>query len=235
MKPTILAIIPARGGSKGVPRKNIRILSGKPLIAWTIETALACLLLDRVIVSTEDQEIAEIARTHGAEVPFLRPESLAKDDTPGLEPVIHALLWLEENQAYRPDYVLLLQPTSPLRISQDIKRAIEKLKSSNSEAIISVTPVKHHPYWTKRLTDDGKLKDFLLVDHPLLRQDLPPAYALNGAIYLATRDVVLQQHSFYAQNNTNGYVMPPERSLDIDSSWDFEVADLILRKRERLR
>jgi len=226
-----LAIIPARGGSKGIPGKNLKPTAGKPLIAWTVETALAATSLARVIVSTDSLEIAEVARRHGAEVPFMRPSDLAQDDTPGIEPVLHATLWLEENEGYRPDLIMLLQPTSPLRISEDIDRAIELIHEKSGDAIVSVTPAEAHPYWMKQIDGSGRIKDFIKLEQPIdRRQDLPEVYVLNGAIYLARYEVLVEQKAFYT-DNTFSLVMPVERSLDVDTPWDLYLADLILKDR----
>ena len=226
-----LALIPARGGSKRIPRKNIRPLAGKPLIAWTIEMAAACSNLDRVIVSTDDQEIADIAKRYGAEVPFLRPPELARDGTPNVDATIHAIQWLEEREGYRPDSVMVLQPTSPLRTEEDMGAAINLAIRTSADAVISVCEVKHHPYWTKHLTDDGRLLDPSWLDQSYgCRQDLPPFYGLNGAIYLAKRSVLLADRSFYTRK-VYAYIMPPERSLDIDSLWDLHLAELIVSQR----
>jgi N-acylneuraminate cytidylyltransferase/CMP-N,N'-diacetyllegionaminic acid synthase len=228
-----VGIIPARGGSKGIPGKNLKPAAGKPLIAWTIETALAATLLDRVIVSTDSPEIADVARRHGAEVPFMRPADLAQDDTPGIEPVLHAVLWLEENEGYHPDLIMLLQPTSPLRIPEDIDRAIQLIHDKSADAIVGVTPVEAHPYWMKQMDGAGRMTDFIKLDQPIdRRQDLPEVYVLNGAIYLARYEVLVEQKTFYT-DNTLSLVMPVERSLDVDTLWDLYLADLILKDRGR--
>ena len=225
------AIIPARGGSKGIPGKNLKPAAGKPLIAWTVETALAATLLDRVIVSTDSPEIADLARRYGAEVPFMRPAHLAQDDTPGIAPVLHAAQWLADNEGYRPDMIMLLQPTSPLRIPEDIDRAIELIREKGADAIVSVTPVEAHPYWMKQIDGAGRMTDFIKLDQPFLRrQDLPEAYALNGAIYVVRRTVLLERETFFPEN-TYAYVMPAERSLDVDTTWDLYLADLVLTDR----
>jgi CMP-N-acetylneuraminic acid synthetase len=232
-RPVCVGIIPARGGSKGIPGKNLKPAAGKPLIAWTVETALAATSLDRVIVSTDSLEIAEVARRHGAEVPFMRPADLAQDDTPGIEPVLHAALWLEENEGYHPDLIMLLQPTSPLRIPEDIDRAIELIREKSADAVVSVTPVEAHPYWMKQIDGAGRMTDFIKLDQPIdRRQDLPEVYVLNGAIYLARYEALVEQKTFYA-DNTFSLVMPVERSLDIDAPWDLYLADLILKDRRR--
>ncbi len=230
-RPVCAAIIPARSGSKGIPGKNLRPVAGKPLIAWTVEAALAATLLDRVIVSTESSQIVEVALRYGAEAPFMRPENLAQDDTPGVAPVLHAAEWLEENQGYRPDLIMLLQPTSPLRISEDIDNAIALAVERKADAVVSVTPAEAHPYWMKQIHDDGRVTDFIKLDRPIdRRQDLPPLYALNGAIYLARYKVLMEWKTFDT-DNTFSFVMPPERSLDVDTPWDLYLADLVLKDR----
>ncbi len=229
-----IAIIPARGGSKGIPHKNIVSVGGKPLIAWTIEAARRSTLLDRVLVTTDSAAIAEIARNAGAEVPFLRPAELAQDDTPGIAPLLHAVAWLTRHDHDMPDAVMLLQPTSPLRTEADIDAALRLLQAHAAEAVVSVAPPRHHPYWMKQLTPEGRLTDFVPHDPAAfaLRQDLPPVYVLNGAIYLVQRTVLLQRQTFYT-DQTYAYVMPPERSLDVDTPWDLFLIDLILQERQR--
>jgi CMP-N,N'-diacetyllegionaminic acid synthase len=227
-----LGIIPARSGSKSIPRKNIVVLAGKPLIAHTIQAALDAKHTDRVIVSTDSQEIADVARLFGAEVPFLRPPELAQDDTPGIEPILHAVRWLSDNDDYHPDYVMVLQPTSPLRTAEDIKAAVQLAQKQHADSVVSVCPVRQHPYWMKRITDDGRLVDFLSLDRTYAaRQDLPPVYALNGAIYLIRREILLERQTFYTEH-TYAYVMPLERSVDIDTEIDFKLAELLMRERE---
>ena len=179
----MLAIITARGGSKGLPQKNIRPLAGKPLIAYTIEAALQARLLDRTVVSTDDHQIAEIARQFGAEIPFLRPPELARDETIVYPVLTHALRWLDEHEGYRPDYVMLLQPTSPLRTAEDIDNSITIALEKNAEGVVSLCETKHHPYWTKQIAGDGQIVDFIPRNNPhsyLRRQDLPPAYVLRN-------------------------------------------------------
>jgi N-acylneuraminate cytidylyltransferase/CMP-N,N'-diacetyllegionaminic acid synthase len=208
-------------------------VAGKPLIAWTIESALAATLLDRIIVSTDSLEIAEIARRYGAETPFMRPTDLAQDDTLGIAPVLHAMRWLADNEGYQPELIMLLQPTSPLRVSEDIDRAIELAIEKNADAVVSVTRVEEHPYWMKRVDDEGRMADFIEQDQPIdRRQDLPELFNLNGAIYLARYELLLEQETFYT-NNTFSLITPVERSLDVDTPWDLYLADLILKDRLR--
>ena len=229
---TVLGIIIARGGSRGLPRKNILPVAGKPLVAYTIEAAAKSFLLDRAIVSTDDQEISDVASKWGAEVPFLRPTELAKDDTLAFPVLLHGLDWLAQHEGYRPSHVMLLQPTSPLRTSEDIDSAIRIGLEKDADSVVSCTPVGHqHPYWMKKLTDDGRMVDFVPVKKQYLRrQDLPPAYLLNGAIYVVKGRRLLEMGTFYS-DKTYSYVMPPERSLDIDSGLDLRVAELHLQQR----
>lgn len=221
-----LALVVARGGSKSVPRKNLALVAGKPLIAWTVEAALACPEAGRVVMSTDDPEIAEVARTLGAETPFARPADLARDDTPTMPVVMHALEALHA-EAFDPDWVVLLQPTSPLRTADDIAAAF-RLASERGDSVVSVTPAASHPNLMKRITRDGWLEDYFEHAPVERRQDLEPVYALNGAIYLATRQHLMRAQSFYS-DHTYAYVMPPERSIDVDSEWDLHLCDLILK------
>ncbi len=224
--PTAAAIIGARGGSKSVPGKNVADLGGRPLIAWTVEAARRS-RVERTIVTTDDAAIAEAARAAGAEVPFVRPSELARDDTPGTEPILHAVEWLERHQGYRPDLIVSLQPTSPFRTSGDIDAAIALLVERNADSVVSVTAAHSHPYWVKRRTTEGWLVPFLdETPGTFRRQDLPEALALNGAIYLARRSVLLETRSWYTVR-TAPYVMPPERSVDVDTAWDLSVARLL--------
>jgi CMP-N,N'-diacetyllegionaminic acid synthase len=230
---TVLGLITARGGSKGLPQKNIKPLVGKPLIAWTIETALQSRRLSRVMVSTDDEEIAQVARAWGAEVPFMRPDTLAQDDSSHISVVTHVIGWLEEHQRSAPDYIMLLQPTSPLRTVEDIDKAICIAQERAAVAVVSVCAIDRHPYLCKRILTDGTLTDFVSVptDLTYLRhQDLPPAYTLNGAIYLNRRESLLRDRTFVPPG-TVAYIMPPERSLDIDTPWDFYLAELVVRNK----
>lgn len=221
---SLLAIIPARGGSKGIPRKNIRPLCGKPLIAWSIEAALQAAGVDRVIVSTEDEEIAEVARAHGADVPFLRPRELAADDTPGIAPVLHAL---EQLPGYRD--VLLLQPTSPLRTAADIEGILAARAMANAPAAVSVVEAAQSPYWMYRLDARQQLVNLMGMPPATRRQDLPTAYALNGALYVADTEWLQRTKTFLAEATT-GYVMPAERSADIDTPLDWKWVEFIMKE-----
>jgi len=227
----VIGLITARGGSKSMPRKNILPLAGKPLIAWTIEAARSSRFLSRVLLSTDDPEIAEVAAGWGAEIPFMRPAELAGDTTPHVLVVEHAIRWLEEAEGSRPEYVLMLQPTSPLRTAEDIDGVITFAREREAIAVVSVSPMDRHPYLSKRILADGTLAEFVTSDIAYLRrQDLPPAYALNGALYLNRSDSLLRDHTFVPPG-VLGYVMPPERSLDVDTPWDFHLVEMILQDR----
>lgn len=231
---TTIAIIPARGGSKGVPRKNIRMLAGKPLIAWSIEAARAVPGISRVVVSTDDQEIADIAQTGGAEVPFMRPADLASDEATTLSVLQHAVLTLEAQSGTGIDRVVLLQPTSPLRTAADIEASLEIMRGgSDLTSVISVMLVEHaHPMLLKTVSD-GILHPYL-PDYPegARRQDLsPPVYTTNGAVYVLTRDILVNDGTLLG-DRTAPYVMDAERSLDIDTEFDLTLADFLLRQRQ---
>ena len=221
---TLLALISARGGSKGIPRKNIRPFSGKPLLQWSIDAALASACVDQVVVSTDDPEIAQVARACGAEVPFLRPAELATDTAPGIAPVLHALEQLPE-----VNDVLLLQPTSPMRTSADIEAIVALRQQAGRESAVSLTPSAKHPAWMYRLNNGQLLESLLQLDQAHCRQQLSTAYVLNGALYLATRSFLLREQAFIAAD-TVGFVMPAERSVDIDTPLDWQWAEFLMEK-----
>ena len=226
----IIALIPARGGSKGLPRKNIKPLLGKPLIAWTIEQALASKYLDKILVSTDDSEIAKISKNYGAEVPFMRPKELAEDNAKGIDVVLHTIDWLEENdQRKQYDLLMLLQPTSPLRKSEDIDNAIELLFLKEAKAIVSVCEVDHHPLWANTLPENGCMKNFIRKEiMNKNRQELPVYYRLNGAIYLAYCNYIKKCRSFIGKK-TFAYIMPKSRSVDIDDEIDFKLVEILIK------
>ena len=224
----VLAVIPARGGSKGIPNKNILPLAGKPLIAWTIAAARDSACLDRVVVSTDSEAIAAVARQSGAEAPFLRPAGLAQDDTPTTDSVAHAARWLAEHESYRPEAVMILQPTCPLRTAEDIRQALALFVAKAAESVVAVCEAKQHPLWMKQIEADGRLTAYLPQwEAATRRQDLPRIYALNGALFLVRRDLLVERNTVYSPR-TYAYVMPKERSLDIDTPWDLHVAELLL-------
>ena len=221
---SILAIIPARGGSKGIPGKNIHNLAGKPLLAYTIEEAQKSLYIDRLILSSEDAVIIETEKKYGCEVPFERPAELAQDDTPGIDPVIHAIETLPEKY----DYIVLLQPTSPLRIVGDIDGCIELCVSQDAPSCVSICPSEVSPFWMYQKEANGVLRPLKAQDTTYVRrQDLPAVYSLNGAVYVAASSQIINQRTFIT-DGTVGYVMPRERSADIDEPIDLKICELIL-------
>ncbi len=220
---SLLAIISARGGSKGIPRKNTKLLAGKPLISWSIDAAKQASCINRIIVSTEDDEIASVARESGADVPFSRPIELATDDAPGIAPVLHAISQLPDY-----DWVLLLQPTSPLRSAEDIDGIWQFCQEQGGLSAVSVCEVAKHPYWIFQRNSSRRLEPFFEKRADITRrQDLPPAYALNGALYLARTDWLLERRDFIGPE-TLGYVMPPERSVDLDAPQDWRWVEFLI-------
>lgn len=215
---SVLAVVPARGGSRGVPGKNILPIGGRPLIQWTIDAARNSRHIDRLILSSDDPAIIEVASKAGCEVPFRRDPALASDEASSIDVVVDALQRVPGH-----DIVVLLQPTSPLRSTADIDGAIELLESSGAPACVSLRTADEHPYWTFRLTDGGVLTHFAEppAGTPLRRQDLPAAWCLNGAVYVARVDWFLRERGFLS-TQTVGYPMPAERSLDIDTPADVE-------------
>lgn len=214
----VLAIIPARGGSKGLPRKNLLPGGGRPLIAWTIEAALQSTCISRVILSSDDDEIMAVARKYGCEVPFKRPMELANDTASSMDVVFHAL-----DQFPGCESVMLLQPTSPLRTAADIDAAFAVMQERQAPACVSVCPVEESPYWMYRLEKQSRLHSILDVPEGVARrQDLPPIFALNGAIYIASTQW-LRGNGGFVSNETVGYVMPRERSIDIDTPDDYRL------------
>lgn len=229
----ILAVIPARGGSKGVSRKNVSPVCGKPLIAYTIETALAARhLFHRLIVSTDDAEIADVARRYGAEAPFLRPAELAGDRAPMLPVLQHAVRFVEVQDDVVLDWVCLLQPTDPLRAVADIEAAIRLGQAGECDSVISVVRVfAVHPMLMKQI-DNGYLEPYCIEEKEgTRRQDYdPPAYMRNGAIYLTRRDVLMERESIWGQK-IRPYVMPPERSVGVDSELDLKLVELLINEK----
>jgi N-acylneuraminate cytidylyltransferase len=217
----ILGLITARGGSKGVPGKNIRALGGKPLIAWTIEAAGSSAYIDEVVVSTDCARIAEVARSCGCTVPFIRPAELATDAATSVDVVRHAIA----NSDGGFEIIVLLQPTSPLRTAHDIDACIRLCIKQGGASVVSVAPVDKSPYWMFHLNEDRVMHPFLSPDGvDWRRQDCPPLYALNGAVYVFTVARFLEVNRF-VDTTTRGYVMPADRSIDIDTELDFAVCE----------
>lgn len=235
----IAAIIPARGRSKTIPKKNIKKLGGKPLIAYTIEEALKSKYIDRVIVSTDDKEIAAIAKKSGAEVPFLRPKELAKDTSSSLSVVLHALNYLEKEENYHPGIIVFLQPTSPFRTAKHIDNGIEKIK--DCDAVVGVCEVKQHPYFMM-LKKGEFLEPYLKIkNRPLRRQDTPSLYVLNASLYIAKRDyfnhvVDTEPVAPIFRGKVKGVFMDEIiSSVDINTQLDFMIAETILKKLKKMK
>jgi CMP-N,N'-diacetyllegionaminic acid synthase len=226
----IIGLIPARGGSKGIPGKNMCVLAGKPLIAWTIETALNSKACSRLIVSTDSQDIKRIAQDWGADVPFIRPDHLANDTATSISVVNHAIEFLRNEGTKESDYILLLQPTSPLRKEVDIQNVIDIGLSKDAVAVMSVTEPTYHPCKTHVITPQGVLQRFFKNNSDNeRRQDLPLVYAENGAVYLNRISSLIKEQTFIPENKTYPYIMPRERSIDVDTFWDLYLAELILK------
>ncbi|MGQ0542990.1 MAG: acylneuraminate cytidylyltransferase family protein [Blastocatellia bacterium] len=222
----ILGLIPARGGSKGVPRKNIRILNGKPLLAYTAEAGLAAKTLTRVVLSTEDEEIAKIGRDCGLDVPFMRPANLAEDNTPSLAVVRHALETLSLN-GDNYDAICLLQPTNPFRRSDDIDECVRLFNRTEATCVISVlqVPHEHNPKWVYFNSDDGRLAISTGDSEPIpRRQDLPTAFHRDGSVYVSSCETVLGKNSLYG-DKVFGYEIDNAFSANIDTEQDWQKAE----------
>ncbi len=227
---TFLALIPARAKSKRLPNKNILPLVGKPLISWTIEAALKSQYIDEIFISTDSPKIVEIAKKYDIYVPFLRPSSLSQDDTPTMDVVRHVIEYYKENKKDF-DYIVLLQPTSPLRREKDVDCAIEFLFQKNADGVISVAETFHSPLWMNTLPEDLSMKDFLPKNIINKRsQDLPTYYMLNGAIYIGKTNKVLRENTFFLSDNIYAYIMPREKSIDIDDKIDFRLAEILMKE-----
>lgn len=226
----ILAIILARGGSKGIPGKNIKNLAGKPLIAYTIEEALKSKYIDKLILSTDDKEIAEVGEKHGAQVPFLRPKKLATDTATSEKAMLHTINCMEKNKDFNSQLVMLLQPTSPLRKVEDIDNSIEKIIDKKGDSLIGLSKAEKHPYWMMEIRDgkvvpynENKRKKYTR------RQDLPEIYNINGAIYITDTKLFKETLNRWA-GKTIPYLMPKKRSVDIDDMLDWRLAEVLLEE-----
>lgn len=226
----VLGLITARGGSKSIPHKNIAPLNGRPLLAYTAAAALNGKHLTRVILSTDDAQIADVGRASGVEVPFMRPAELATDTATSLAVAQHALTWLANHEGWQADILVLLQPTSPLRTARHLDEALDAMIAADADTVVSVVEVPHHfsPYKLMKL-EDGRLTNFW--DQPLpsmRRQDVPPLYARNGPAILATRrQIIVEQNTFYG-DVVLPYIMSEADSVDIDTPFDLSVAQWLL-------
>lgn len=234
-KKEVLGIIPARGGSKSIPRKNLKSFCGKPLLAWAIETLKASGVVNRVVVSTEESEIADIAREYGAEVPFMRPAELAQDTTPTLPVIQHALQTLKDNERYWPSYAVLLEPTSVGKRPQHVKGVLALLIQSGADSCFSVSevPSTTNPYWQLKVDPDGRVELFMggsIKDIIPRRQELPKTYFRSGSIYAFKPELLLaKEPSFYGED-ARAYIVESKYAIDIDSPDDWEFAEWRFKK-----
>jgi len=228
----VLAIIPARAGSKGLAMKNIMKINDKPLIEYTIHAAKKSKFVDRIIVSTDSEKIAKIAKSLGVEVPFLRPKKIAQDQSSNYQVVNHALDFLEKNESYIPKMIVLLQPTNPLRTSKTIDRGIRSLKNSDADTVVSVKTVKHHPYssfWKK----DGFLKPFKNNFYEFRRrQSRPPLYHNTGDLFIFWHKTLKKFNSFYGKKIKPMIISDDFATIDIDSEFDAFVCEAIMKRKE---
>jgi CMP-N-acetylneuraminic acid synthetase len=228
-----LGIIPARGGSKSIPKKNIKKLLDKPLIQYTIDAVQSSKLIDRCIVSTDSQEIANYCKQAGIDTPFLRPADLSSDTAKSIDVVLHALAYLKKEENYIPDYIVLLQPTSPLRLGSDIDEAIQLMANNKTaDSLVSVVEVPHNFHPQKIMTEkSGYVHNVSGMDGFDRRQDMNTLYARNGAaIYIARFALIMERKKFIG-SGCIPYLMPKERSIDIDDDFDWKLAALLLKDR----
>ena len=223
-----IAIIPARGGSKRLPGKNIKHLAGKPMIAWTVEAALDSQVFDHVFVSTDDEKIAEVAKQAGVEVPFLRPTVLASDEATTNDVVTHLVEWFESEYNQQVSTLAILQPTSPLRNAQHIKEAMRLMEEKSAKAVVSVCELEYPIQFCNTLGKDGSMDGFIKPENLKRTQELEPYYRLNGAIYLFQKGYVGKLTDIYSKG-TYAFVMDANKSADIDTLEDFQKVELILK------
>lgn len=223
-----LAIIPARAGSKGIPNKNIIAVCGKPLIAYTIEAGKKSKYIDEIVISTDSEIIKTIAEQYGAKVPFLRPNELSNDRSKSIDVVIHALEYYKNNNITF-DYIILLQPTSPLRTFKNVDEAIEKLIEGNGTSLVSVCKTEQNPIFMRSI-QNGKLKKVMKFEGTSFRrQDLPDFYIFNGALYINSYDMLIHQKKF-VNADTMPYIMDKESSADIDTLLDVRLVEVIMKE-----
>ena len=234
----VLAIVPARGGSKGLPGKNLRLLDGRPLLAWPVSAALGAASVDRVIISTDDVAIAEAALTAGADVPFLRPAHLANDTASSMDVILHALDTLA-SQGHEYEYVILLEPTSPLTESSDVEDALSRLRAAGAaaDAIVGICRVEStHPEYDVRRDPNGLISPYAAPDFKSLRrrQDIEELYFLEGSLYISRVEAFRHYKTFYHER-TLGYEVPRWKSMEVDDIFDFIMVEAVVRQREEIR
>jgi CMP-N,N'-diacetyllegionaminic acid synthase len=228
----ILALIPARGGSKRVPRKNLRMLGGKPLITWSIEVAKEVPQICDILVSTDDQEIADVAKSSGALVPWLRPTGLSKDDSKSIDVALHALEWYESKNG-KVDGLLLLQPTSPFRTQESVEKSIFLFNENFQRSVIAVSPVQDHPMWVLKRNGDHLVP--FLEQNGLQRQsqDLEEALIVNGSLYLASPNEIRESRTFLGKEPVPLIIDSREEAIDIDTEWDFRLCEFLIAEKRK--
>jgi len=230
----ILALITARGGSKRIPGKNIRLLGGRPLIVWSIDAVKGIPSICDILVSTDDHTIAEVARNAGALVPWLRPIELSSDTASSVEVCLHALDWYQREKGC-VNGILLLQPTSPFRSRDSILRGMKLFRQHKYRPVIGISPVESHPLWCYKIEGET-MRPFINGGGAELRsQDLPPAYVVNGAFYLATPADLLKQKSFYNDDVVPLVIENPDERIDIDTEWEWRIAEAIVMLHDKLQ
>lgn len=234
-KQNILAIIPARGGSKRLPGKNIKLLFGKPLIAYSILAAKKSNLINRVIVSTDDEKIADVAKKYHAEIPFIRPAKLATDRAKTLPVLLHALNFMEKKEKTRFDIIVLLQLTTPLVQTEDIDSAIKTLVKTNTKSCVSLCEISEHPEWMYNLKNNHAKPLINLPRQAEASHFLTKAYRLNGAVYAISRDLLVKEKKIFDNSSLSAIVMPKNRSIDIDEALDFEIAKILIKQQKKCK
>lgn len=228
----ILFVVTARGGSKGVPRKNIKLLGGMPLIAYKIIAAQKCRYEKRILVSTDDEEIAKVGRKYGAEVPFMRPAELSTDSASSADVVLHAMNWIKDNSKEKYDYVCLLEPSSPFASYKDFDKAFELIQETDADTLLGMKEVDVTSNFIHSLDKDGKLSEFYYAIKDLKsirRQDQAKEYTMNGCMYIAKWDYFMKNKLFHSENSVP-YIMSEENSIEIDTMLDYEIACRIVEK-----
>ena len=234
MKPYVLGAIFARGGSKGVPNKNVKELAGKPLIAYAIESGKNISLIDKLIVSTDDEKIAAIAREHGAEIPFMRPAQLAKDDSPELLSWQHTIKIIQEQTGCKIDVLLVIPTTSPLRAVEDLEHCLQMLFKSNADIVVTVKEAERNPYFNMLVLDENDYAHLAISGQKTFnhRQQSPTVYDMTTVAYAARASYILDTSSML-EGKVKAVVIPQERALDIDTMLDFEIAEFLMKRRKR--
>lgn len=231
---SFLAIVPARAGSKRLPGKNTLSLSGKPLVTWSITAAQNSKYIDDILVSTDSLDVVEAAKACQVQVPFMRPPELSNDTASSTDVIRHALQFYKNEKSQEFDFLVLLQPTSPLRTAEDIDKAIELLMAKNAAAVVSVCPMDHSPLWANTLPPDHSLAGFLREEVKGVRsQDLPTYYRINGAIYICDTNRFLAEGSLFLKDSIYAYPMPIESSTDIDTAEDLALAEFFISRKSR--